>query len=126
MLLSLSSAAAEVETDLSSIHGTVSSSGSIPAEQELLRFTDSVHRLDNSLGPNREALVKAIGKEGMIDAAVISSIFRSLNITADSSGIRIDDDWESAAASFETQTGAQAYRTLENSPKVKSILEEEG
>ena len=126
MLLSLSSAAAEVETDLSSIHGTVSSSGSIPSEQELLRFTDSVHRLDNSLGPNREALVKAIGKEGMIDAAVISSVFRSLNITADSSGIRIDDDWESAAASFATQTGAQAYRTLENSPKVKSILEEEG
>ena len=106
MLLSLSSAAAEVETDLSSIHGTVSSSGSIPAEQEL-RFTDSVHRLDNSLGPNREALVKAIGKEGMIDAAVISSVFRSLNITADSSGIRIDDDWVSAAASFATQTGAK-------------------
>tara|TARA_Y100000741_G_scaffold53193_1_gene36583 strand:- start:120 stop:500 length:381 start_codon:yes stop_codon:yes gene_type:complete len=122
MLLSLSSAAAEVESDLTSINGTISASDGIPAGQELLNFTDSVHRLDDSLEPHRVALVETIGEEGMIDAAVISSVFRSLNITADSSGIRIDDDWESAAAGFATQTGAQTYRTLENSPKVKSIL----
>ena len=104
MLLSLSSAAAEVESDLASINGTISASDGIPAGQELLNFTDSVHRLDDSLELHRAALIETIGEEGMIDAAVISSVFRSLNITADSSGIRIDDDWESAAAGFATQT----------------------
>ena len=122
MLLSLSSSAVEVDIDLNSAQGTVSSSDGIPAAQELLNFTDSVHRLDSTLPSTRADLVEAAGEEGMIDAAVISSVFRSLNITADSSGIRIDDDWESAAAGFAMQTGAQTYRTLENSPKVKSII----
>ena len=122
MLLSLSSSAVEVDIDLNSVQGTVSSSNGIPAAQELLNFTDSVHRLDSTLPSTRADLVEAAGEEGMIDAAVISSVFRSLNITADSSGIRIDDDWESAAAGFAIQTVAQTYRTLENSPKVKSII----
>ena len=71
MLLSLSSAAAEVETDLTSLNGTISASDGIPAGQELLNFTDSVHRLDSSLEPHRAALVGEIGEEGMVDAAVI-------------------------------------------------------
>ena len=65
MLLSLSSAAAEVESDLTSINGTISASDGIPAGQELLSFTDSVHRLDDSLEPHRAALIDTIGKEAV-------------------------------------------------------------
>ena len=63
MLLSLSSAAAEVESDLTSINGTISASDSIPAAQELLNFTDSVHRLDYSLELHRAARIETIGEE---------------------------------------------------------------
>jgi hypothetical protein len=122
MLLSLSSAAVEVETDLNSIKGHASSIEGIPAAKELVDFTDSVHRLDDTLTSTRTRLTEAIGTEGMVDAAIISSVFRSLNITADSSGIRIDDDWETTAAALASETGAQEYRTLENSPNVKSII----
>ena len=122
MLLSLSSAAVEVETDLNSINGHASSIEGIPAAEELVNFTDSVHRLDDTLTSTRTSLIEAIGTEGMVDAAIISSVFRSLNITADSSGIRIDDDWETTAAALASETGAQEYRTLENSPNVKSII----
>ena len=122
MLLSLSSAAVEVETDLNSIKGHASSIEGIPAAEELVNFTDSVHRLDGTLASTRTSLIEAIGTEGMVDAAIISSVFRSLNITADSSGIRIDDDWETTAAALASETGAKEYRTLENSPNVKSII----
>ncbi|MDG2301151.1 MAG: hypothetical protein P8L22_05200 [Acidimicrobiales bacterium] len=122
MLLSLSSAAVEVETDLNSIKGNARSIEGIAAAEELVNFTDSVHRLDGTLTSTRTSLIEAIGIEGMVDAAIISSVFRSLNITADSSGIRIDDDWETTAAALASETGAQDYRTLENSPNVKSMI----
>ncbi len=125
MLLSLSSAAVQIETDLNAIRGNVTGNENIPAAEELIRFTESVHRLDGSLEASRTKLVEVIGIDGMVDAAIISSVFRSLNITADSSGIRIDDDWETTAASLASDTGAQMYRTLENSPKVQSLVKSE-
>ncbi len=123
MLLSLSSAAVEIEVDLNAILGDVAGQENIPAAEELVRFTESVHRLDGSLETSRMKLVEKVGNEGMIDAAIISSVFRSLNITADSSGIRIDDDWESTAASLASDTGALKYRTMENSPNVQHLVE---
>ena len=126
MLLSLSSAAVEIEADLKTIRGDVTSKGSIPSAEELIKFTESVHRLESSLEIARSELVEAIGMEGMVDAAIISSVFRSLNITADSSGIRIDDDWEVTAASLALDTGAQMYRTLKNSPNVHSLIKSGG
>ena len=71
----------------------------------------------------REKLVESIGIDGMVDAAIISSVFRSLNITADSSGIRIDDDWEATAASLASDTGAYQYRTIKNSPNVQNLVD---
>ena len=34
---------------------------------------------------------------GMVDAAVTAAVFRGLNIAADTSGIRVDDDWVGTA-----------------------------
>lgn len=126
MLLSLSSTAIDYEVDLSAIAGVEDTEGEIPAADELVRFTESVHRLDESLGGARKNLVAVIGEEGMVDAAIISSIFRGLNIAADSSGIRIDDDWEKTAASLAVDTGANRYRTLQNSPNVSGLMEPVG
>tara|TARA_B110000014_G_C19572853_1_gene305075 strand:+ start:123 stop:500 length:378 start_codon:yes stop_codon:yes gene_type:complete len=122
MLLSLSSAAIGTEPDITSINGTTGTEA-IPAAEELVKFTESVHRLDESLEIARENLIDSVGLGGMIDAAIISSVFRSLNITADSSGIRIDDDWEASAASLASDTGAYLYRTIENSPNVQNLVD---
>jgi len=126
MLLSLSSTAIDCEVDLSAIAGVETTEGEIAAAAELVRFTESVHRLDESLDGARKHLVVAMGEEGMVDAAIISSIFRGLNIAADSSGIRIDDDWEETAASLAVDTGANRYRTLQNSPNVSGLMEPVG
>ncbi|MDG1846118.1 MAG: hypothetical protein P8J01_06935 [Acidimicrobiales bacterium] len=126
MLLSLSSTAIDFEIDLAAIAGVEGAEAEIPAADELVRFTESVHRLDESLGGARKKLVAVIGEEGMVDAAIISSIFRGLNIAADSSGIRIDDDWEEIAASLAADTGANRYRTLQNSPNVNDLMDSVG
>ena len=57
----------------------------------------------------------------MIDAAITISIFRSLNIAADSSGIRVDDDWVDTAAELANQSYANEFSTARNSPAVKTL-----
>ena len=58
----------------------------------------------------------------MVDAAVTVSIFQSLNIAADCSGIRIDDDWATIAADLAKLTHADRFTTAENSIAVKNQI----
>ena len=87
----------------------------------LIAFTESANRLDEDLPDIREALVKEIGEKGMIDAAITISIFRSLNIAADSSGIRVDDDWVDTAAELANQSYANEFSSAKNSPAVRTL-----
>ena len=58
----------------------------------------------------------------MVDAAITVSIFQSLNIAADCSGIRIDDDWVTIAADLAKLTHADRFTTAENSIAVKNQI----
>jgi len=57
----------------------------------------------------------------MVDAAITISIFRSLNVAADSSGIRVNDDWVDSAAELANQSHANKFSTAKNSPAVKTL-----
>ena len=94
----------------------------VPNAEMLIAFTESANRLDDNLPNIREALVKEIGEKGMVDAAITISIFRSLNIAADSSGIRVDDEWEEIAAYLAVETSADRFPTSTNSPKVEARI----
>lgn len=85
---------------------------------ELIAFTEAAHRLDGSLVEARDTLATAVGNDGMIDAAVTAAIFRSLNIAADSSGIRVDDIWEEPAKQLIVDIGTDQFATSANSPAV--------
>ena len=126
MLLGSSSAAINQPADVAkAVSGNGHGMG-VPNAEELVHFTDAVHRLDDSLGEARDALVLALGEAGMIDAAITAAVFRSLNIAADSSGIRVDDAWEGIGASLAKKTVANKFRTSANSPKVNSIIDSRG
>ena len=121
MFLSSSSKAIHSELDITdAVTGSGKDSG-VPNAEMLIAFTESANRLDEDLPDIREALVKEIGEKGMIDAAITISIFRSLNIAADSSGIRVDDDWVDAAAELANQSYANEFSTAKNSPAVKTL-----
>ena len=121
MFLSSSSKAIDSELDITdAVVGSGADSG-VPNAEMLIAFTESANRLDDNLPNIREALVKEIGEEGMVDAAITVSIFRSLNIAADSSGIRVDDDWVDSAAELANQSYANEFSTAKNSPAVKTL-----
>ena len=121
MFLSSSSKAIHSELDITdAVTGSGEDSG-VPNAEMLIAFTESANRLDDDLPDIREALVNEIGQKGMIDAAITISIFRSLNIAADSSGIRVDDDWVDAAAELANQSYANEFSTAKNSPAVKTL-----
>ena len=121
MFLSSSSKAIDSELDITdAVTGSGEDSG-VPDAEMLIAFTESANRLDEDLPDIREALVKEIGENGMVDAAITVSIFRSLNIAADSSGIRVDDDWVDTAAELANQSYANEFSTAKNSPAVKTL-----
>ncbi len=115
MFLSSSSKALNSDLDLAdAIKGSGSASG-IPNAEALIAFTEAVHRRDSNLVQARAKLIDEVGVGGMVDAATTISIFRSLNIAADSSGIRLDDEWTDIAARLAKQTQADRFRTAINS-----------
>ena len=121
MFLSSSSKAIDSELDITdAVTGSGEDSG-VPNAEMLIAFTESANRLDEDLPDIREALVKEIGEKGMIDAAITISIFRSLNIAADSSGIRVDDDWVDTAAELANQSYANEFSSAKNSPAVRTL-----
>lgn len=116
MLLRGSSQALGDDADLTdAVEGDGSS---VAAGKELIAFTEAAHRLDDSLAPAREALRAAVGDAGMVQAAMTAAVFRGLNLTADASGIPIDDDWASFVTSSAPGLGTDKFASAANSPVV--------
>lgn len=122
MFLSSSSEAINSNLDLgNAINGSGSQSG-VPNAESLIAFTESANRQTSNLSQVRKQLSEEVGAEGMVDAAITVSIFQSLNIAADCSGIRIDDDWVTIAADLAKLTHADCFKTAENSIAVKNQI----
>ena len=122
MLLSSSSAAIDKTINVSDAVNGNGSDVEIPSSEQLIAFTEAAHRVDETLSASRENLSAAIGEKGMIDAAITAAVFRSLNIAADSSGIRIDDEWEEIAAHLAMETSADGFPTVANSPNIENRI----
>ena len=122
MFLSSSSEAINSSLNLgNAINGSGFQSG-VPNAESLIAFTESANRQTSNLSQFRKQLSEEVGAEGMVDAAVTVSIFQSLNIAADCSGIRIDDDWATIAADLAKLTHADRFTTAENSIAVKNQI----
>ena len=122
MFLSSSSEAINSNLDLSNaINGSGALSG-VPHAESLIAFTESANRQTSNIHEVRKQLGEEVGTYGMIDAAITVSIFRSLNIAADCSGIRVDDDWVTIAVELARLTHADRFTTAENSTAVKDRI----
>ena len=122
MFLSSSSEAINSNLDLgNAINGSGSQSG-VPNAESLIAFAESANRQTSNLSQVRKQLSEEVGAEGMVDAAITVSIFQSLNIAADCSGIRIDDDWVTIAADLAKLTHADRFTTARNSIAIKNQI----
>ena len=120
MFLRASSNAIDTPADETAITADHTEDANVPAGVELIDFTTAVHRMDDSVDAARAALVSVVGHDGMVDAAVTAAVFRGLNIAADTSGIRVDDDWEGTARELMASIGTGGFRTAANSPTLRS------
>ena len=118
MLLRASSDAVGNEVDLGD--AVAGPDSVVDAGAELLAFAEASHRLDDQLATTRAALAEVVGQAGMVQAAMTAAVFRGLNITADASGIPIDDDWTGFAARTATELGTSQFASAANSPAVLS------
>lgn len=116
MFLRVSSNAVNEQVDLrDAVDGDTAD---IAAATELLAFAEAAHRLDADLPDARSALISAVGTDGMVHAAMTSAVFRGLNITADASGIPIDDDWAEFVSSTAGELGTDRFASAANSPTI--------
>ena len=116
MLLRGSSDAVGADADLSDAVGGDGSS--VPAGTELIAFTEAAHRLDETLDSARKALADIVGDAGTVTAAMTAAVFRGLNLTADASGIPVDDDWSGFVQASAPALGTDRFASAANSPLV--------
>ena len=117
MLLGSSSEAISQTIDQQAlVGGDGAQAATIPCAAELLTFAEAANRLDDSLPSAREALCAALGTDALIEATNTVAVFRGLNITADSSGIPVDDMFAAAARAGANSLGFGAFTTARNSP----------
>jgi len=114
MLLGLSSNAVDVDADLQAVVGRADAG--VPHAELLSTFAEAAWRLDDSLGPVRDALREVLGDPATIEAAQTVAIFRSLNIAADSSGIPLDESWRGLAAEFVDDLALDQFPSAANTP----------
>jgi len=113
MLLRGSSAAVGDQADLGD--AVAGDGSSVQAGRELIAFTEAAHRLDEGLRPSRDALTAVVGAPGMVQAAMTAAVFRGLNLTADASGIPIDDNWSGFVQSSAPALGTDRFASAANS-----------
>ena len=82
---------AETTVDVGVV-GTAEGDGGVPHGQEVLDFVDAAMTYDpDAAAEAREALTKAVGEAGMVDAAAVTGMFQWNTRAADTIGIPIEE-----------------------------------
>lgn len=113
MLLRASGEKAGGKVDLAATVGR-GGDGGVPHGEALLRFGEVVTRGSNEADAARQALLRAVGPAGFMEAASIVGIFNGLVRTADASGIPLDDGTRNDSADFRRELGLDAFAGAAN------------
>jgi hypothetical protein len=107
MLLRASSEKIGVDAKLeSTVQG---GDANLPHGAELTRFGEAITRGSDNADAAREALLRAVGPDGLVEASAIVGIFNGLVRTADASGIPLDDGTLNSTVGFREELGLNAY-----------------
>ncbi len=113
MLLRASGEKVGDKVDLEATVGRGGDGGVLHGEA-LLRFGEAVTRGSDDAGATRQALLRAVGPAGFMEAASIVGIFNGLVRTADASGIPLDDGTRDATIETRAALGLDAYAGAAN------------
>lgn len=78
----------------------------VPHARELIEFTDAAIGRDQEAMPvAREALLRAVGPEGLVDAAGVVGNFERMNRIADAGGLEVDAPVRVLTANLRSELG---------------------
>lgn len=114
----MSSQATDTDTDFDAVlDRTFVGDVGIPAGWELLAFTNAVHDGGAELAESREALVRAVGLDGLIEAAATVAIFNGLVRVADGTGIQLDDGLRTYSEADRARLGIDGFAGAANTTR---------
>ncbi len=115
----MSSEASGIEVDIdAAIDPDNDSDAGIENGALLLRFASAAQQRTDDLPASRLALMKAVGPEGVVEAAATIAIFNGLVRVADGTGIQLDDGVLADSADFRDRLGVNKFSGAENSTSV--------
>jgi hypothetical protein len=84
--------------------------GGVPHGELLMRFGETVLGSEDArLIETRQALLDAIGPQGLVDAAGVAGLFNAIDRVADTTGTPLEDWKASSTADFRAQIGIDAF-----------------
>lgn len=89
--------------------------------KELTAFAEAIVKRDPAcITTTREALIKAVGVSGMIDACGTAANFQRMTRIADCSGIPLDEEFKSVTKSVVDKLGMDEYTTAANTGEMST------
>lgn len=115
-LLRASSEAAGLSLDIdATLDSTSKSDAGVPHGRRLLRFATAAQTESADLAEARSELERAVGSDGLVEAAATIAIFNGLVRVADGTGIQLDDGVLSDSADYRERLGVDNYAGAVNS-----------
>ena len=110
MLLRASSQHRGQTVDLQGVMGAVDGDGGVPHGELLVAFAEAALGQDPDLmSEARQALSRALGEAGMVDAAAVAAGFNAIDRVADGTGIPIDEGRVASTASLRQDLGIDQF-----------------
>ena len=82
----------------------------MPNGRLLVKFAEAVlGESDSALSRARSALVTALGRAGLADAAAVVGLFNAIDRVADATGIPLEDEKAAASADFRAALGVDWF-----------------
>ena len=92
--------------------GAARNNGAVPQAAELLAFAEAVHARDAVATKTAgNALISAIGEEGLVDAAAVCAHFDAITRVADATGVQLDRGLESSSEDIRTELRLNVFNT---------------
>ena len=110
MLLRASGLTQNRDYDLNAVTGAAVEDAGVPHGRSLIRFAEAVLDEDEAiLSRERAELLRALGPEGLVDAAAVVGLFNAIDRVADATGIPLEAEKAQASADFRAVLGLDRF-----------------
>jgi alkylhydroperoxidase family enzyme len=110
LLLRASGLSQNRDYDLNAVTGAAVEDVGVPHGRSLMRFAEAVLDEDDAvLSRARTELLRALGPEGLVDAAAVVGLFNAIDRVADATGIPLEAEKAQASADFRAALGLDRF-----------------